>query len=719
MTGLGNAALSAGSLTRMLQPKSVAVIGASEKANYGGRLMGNLIKQGYAGAIYPVNPGSSDIFGYRCYGSLTDIQEEIDLAVVIVKAELTEAMLRQCEEKRVGSVLIISAGFREQGTPEGAARELMLREWSERTGIPVCGPNCLGIGSSASRLWAASASSIGEDLLPSSGSVALLSHSGATAFGPLLNRGKDYGVSYRYIVSTGNETCVSMIGFADWMLDDPEVRVIGLFIEGIHDGPAFGRLADKALQLGKPIVALKIGESEVGRKAAASHTASLTGDRQVFEAFCRQKGVLLAKDYDEFLNLARCFDSGRELAGNRLAVLSHSGGIGGFVGDKLGSAGMEVPPLSQACRDRIDALLTGFGTSGNPLDLSGAMQSEHLVRIMDILESEEQLDGYVFATHGKPPFLERLGLIYGKLKKPLYLVWTGSQEDPALARARELGLPIFFLPDKLAVTLQRLRQFRAASERPAYEDAGAAAAVEFEPLDVPKDAAGTLSEYDGKRLLRRIGIASPAGYYLERNGDLDALLRSVPFDGRKYAAKIVSRTITHKSDRGGVALRLGEPETVAHFYENQVLRSSDAGSIDGMLLEEMIGEKVELILGSAMDPQFGPVVMVGLGGIYTELFRLVSWRVAPFDREEARRLLEEIQGLPSYLQGYRNTPKMDVEALLDTVSAFSHWVYRLRERVRSVEINPLAVLPEGQGVCALDCVITLSGSSSGERENEG
>ncbi|MFD0696724.1 acetate--CoA ligase family protein [Paenibacillus sp. GCM10027628] len=710
-------------LHRMLNPTSIAVVGASEKMNYGGRLMKNLLQQGYNGQIFPVNPASKAIFGIPCYASLNEIDADIDLAVLIVKAEAIESLLTQCEALQVGSVLIISAGFREQGTEEGAQRERMLTAWSHRTGIPICGPNCLGIGSSASQMWANSASSIGESKLPG-GSVGLISHSGATAFGPLLNRAKDYGVGYRYIVSTGNEASVSMTQFADFMLDDPDVLAVGLFIEGIKDGKAFAKLADKALRLGKPIITLKIGESAVGQKAAVSHTASMTGDQQVFEAFCRQKGIAYARDYDEFVAMVKCCTYSKPLTGSRFAVLSHSGGIGGFVGDKLGAAGLHVPQLQPETIAKIDTLLTGFGTANNPLDLSGTMQTEQLMEIHAALVSETQLDGFIYATHGKSPLVGRLDALDRLSARPLYWLWTGSLEDPVLQEVKKLPVPLFFNPNQLAFTIMKLQSFYERS-RDVVSRITAIASSKVSAVETPlrslaqQSGSRTLTELEGKQVLQSIGISVPDHYYLPVNGELSSFLQAVPFDGESYAAKLVSRTITHKSDSGGVALSLKSAEQVKAFFERRILQSTeDAAAVEGMLLEKMVGEKVELILGSTDDPQFGPVIMIGLGGVLTELFQLVTWRVAPIDKTEAARMLAEIKGLVTYLQGFRHMPEMDMDDLLQTLEIFSHWVYDQQDLLESVEINPLAVLPRGQGVKALDCVITLKPAAEEVRNSE-
>lgn len=218
----------------------------------------------------------------------------------------------------------------------------------------------------------------------------------------------------------------------------------------------------------------------------------------------------------------------------------------------------------------------------------------------------------------------------------------------------------------------------------------------------------TLTEIEGKQVLQSVGISVPENYFLPVDGDIESFLTSMPFDGKRYVAKLVSRTITHKSDSGGVALNLKQPEQVREFFERRIQQSTDTDDdVDGMLLEELVGDKVELILGSTNDPIFGPVVLIGLGGVLTELFQLVTWRVAPFDKEEAKRMLGEIKGLLTYLQGFRNMPETDMDALLQTLETFSYWVYDQHDTIESVEINPLAVLPKGEGVNALDCVITL------------
>ncbi|HET7616348.1 MAG TPA: CoA-binding protein, partial [Bacillales bacterium] len=347
--------------------------------------MENLLAHGYKGKLYPVNPKYNKVLGLKAFPSLEWIKGDIDLAILILRAELIPQLLRQCEQKKVGSVLIISAGFREEGSEKGIEREEWVKEWSERTGIPVCGPNCLGLQSQAVDLCASAASSIGHEPFPA-GSVGLISHSGATAFGPLLNRGKDTGVYFRYILSTGNEAGCSMTEYADAMLEDTEITAVALFIEGIKDGTAFVRLAEKALSLGKPLVVMKIGESEVGQRAAASHTASMTGDQDVFQALCRQKGIAHVKDYDQLLYTLLSFNQKKSLDGKRLVVISHSGGIGGFVSDRLGANGFEVPAFREETVRKTAAENPGFGSSQNPLDLSGTMQTERMPKIFAVLE---------------------------------------------------------------------------------------------------------------------------------------------------------------------------------------------------------------------------------------------------------------------------------------------------------------------------------------------
>ncbi|CAN7275994.1 acetate--CoA ligase family protein [Paenibacillus sp. LjRoot153] len=278
---------------------------------------------------------------------------------------------------------------------------------------------------------------------------------------------------------------------------------------------------------------------------------------------------------------------------------------------------------------------------------------------------------------------------------------------------KKFPIRLFYNPKQLASTLTRLAEFyersrgaelsgEVAANRTTTD--GAAQLQEF----AKQTSSLTLTEIEGKQVLQSVGISVPENYFLPDDGDIESFLTSMPFDGKRYVAKLVSRTITHKSDSGGVALNLKQPEQVREFFERRIQQSTDTDDdVDGMLLEEMVGDKVELILGSTNDPIFGPVVLIGLGGVLTELFQLVTWRVAPFDKEEAKRMLGEIKGLLTYLQGFRNMPETDMDALLQTLETFSYWVYDQHDTIESVEINPLAVLPKGEGVNALDCVITL------------
>lgn len=699
--------MSINSLERMLVPRSIAVIGASEKAGYGGRMMKNLITHSYKGKLYPINPNYERIFGWRAYPSLDQVESDIDLAIIIVKAEKVPQILKQCEQKRVGSVLIISAGFREMGSNEGVSREHQIREWAKRTGIPVCGPNCLGIYSQPMSMWATSASTIGENPV-SDASIGLISHSGATAFGPLLQRGNDFGVSFRYMISTGNEADRSMIDFADAMLEDSEISSVALFIEGIKDGERFIQLSEKALKLGKPLIVMKVGESEVGKRAAESHTASMTGDQEVFKALCTQKGIMLANDYDELLYLAMCFERKKRPSGKRFAVISHSGGIGGFIGDKMGAAGITIPPLQLETRKKVKPLIKGFGSSQNPLDLSGTMQTDRLVSIFQILEDDESFDGYVFATHGTVPFVERLKRIDQSTDKPVYVMWTGSQSSPLLKEVRACSIPTFLSGDKMAITLARILRYmkKAKNASRVKKESSSFRHQNIASLLHSFGNHSTLNEFEGKSFLRSIGIATPRSHFFASREEIIFASGTVDFSHCSYAAKIVSRSITHKSDLGCVALNVSSLEEVLHFYDEKV-QQFPAGHIEGLLLEEMVHDKIELILGSSFDEQFGPVIMVGLGGVFTELFRMVTWRIAPVNASEAEEMIYEIKGLRPYLEGARGNKRRDIEKLIDTIVRFSSVVYDGRNIISNVEINPLAVLPDDKGVVALDCVIHL------------
>ena len=691
-------------MKRLFEPKSICIVGANEKKGYAGRLIRNLQINEYQGNIYPVNPNHSEVLGLKCYPSVSAVGEKIDLAVVVVKARFVLETLKECGECGVGGVLIITAGFREVDPVLGGEQEAEMKRIADQYGMPMIGPNCIGFASIFHSMWSCSISGLPKNPLPK-GSAALISQSGAAGFGPILNIARDHQVGLKYMVSTGNEAVLNMCDYLEYFLADPEIRSVSMLIEGLKDTKRFIRLAEKAKKAGKTIIVIKSGESEVGQRAAKSHTASMTGDIALFNAMCRQYGIIKADDYEELVELARMAQNPNALKGRKICVVSHSGGIGGCTGDRLGKQGFDVPVFTEATRNHIDEYLKGFGSPSNPLDLTGQMRSPNLPDILLTVEKNEEIDAFVIASHGSDERFDNVISAIRQVRHPVYFCWTGSMfQEEGIRKLTALDIPFTLSIDKMAIMLNKLVQaFESQKDAAgtAEEEQGECAAV---ALPVSE---GIISELEAKKILSSAGISVPERWELQ--SEADVVKAAAELKGRKAVMKIVSGTITHKTDVGGVLLGLRtEEELKEGFRKLQELQKNLPG-IESFMLEEMCGEGLDLVLGIREDESFGSVLMLGLGGIYTELFRMISLRLIPARREDIEHAIDEIPGLSKLLSGFRGHIGYDRKALVDAVYGIAEVVQKSEGRISLVEINPLRILTPGQGVVALDCVMELKG----------
>lgn len=695
------------SIDKMLNAKSVAIIGANEKNGYGGRLLKSLINYDYEGDIFPVNQKYSELFGLTCYPSVSAIHKPIDLAAIVVNVKYVIDIVEECARNNVGSVLIISAGFSEIDKEEGLKKERQLAQIAHETGMRIAGPNCFGLANLDKKMWACSVPRIDKSIL-SSVDAGIVSQSGATGFGPLLNQAKDQHVGFKYVVTTGNEADLKIHDFIEYMLDDPKIKVVAALIEGFRDGKECIRVFEKAQKLGKHIVILKIGETQIGARAAANHTASMTGDKEVFNAIVKQYGLIKVDDYDELIQAVRFAQYEKQIEGNKIAVVSHSGGISGFIGDQLGKCGMEVPELSLDSQQKINQHLQNFGSANNPLDLTGKMKTDAINDIARIVEENESMDAFLFATQGTIQDIGKIIEIEENSKLPVYLLWTGSIYDPALDDIKKSKFPIVYLPEKaaklvakLAYTNQKMKESQNISNESKSDD------VIKDIAHYPTDT--YLSEIEGKNLLASIGLPIPTHVKINSRQDFDHL----QLDQAPYVLKIESQTITHKSDIDGVHLNLTSKEDVQSAYlKLEQVQDKYVQEIIGIFLEEMSPEGLDVIIGVQQDEQFGPIMMLGLGGVYTELFKLVTWRALPMQRIEINRMIAEIAGFETILSGYRNQPALDREAFIAALEQISDCVQSNKDHIDSLEINPLRILAQGSGVKILDCLIKMKEDDS-------
>ena len=699
------------SIHRMLNPRSVAIVGATPRLQYGGRMLAAALKAKDRIRVYPVNPRYDEIMETRCYPSVSDLPEPPDVVGIVVPYNRVLDVLRESHEKGTRAAVVISAGFSERGIPERRELQEQVGEFARESGLRISGPNCLGLANVKDDIWISS-SSRGADGL--SGPVGLVCQSGASAFGPFLVRAVDNGVGFSYIVSTGNEADLDFCDFARFLLDDDGTRVIAGFVEGFKDGRKFIRLAQLAAQRGKPIVLIKIGRSELGSRAAGSHTAALTGQDAVYEAAMRQYGVIRVQDYDELLEVSNLLAQSPPPPKPGIAVVSHSGGISSLTADMCGQAGLDLPPLTKPAEDGINEILKGFGWAANPSDVTGFANSESFPEIMTHMINEPGVGTLVVASAGSDAqagqvIAQRdLALQDANGPKALAFLWTGSRgATDGLSRLKASGIPTFYNPNRLASGLKSLLEYHVSRKRIVGRDTTLVVPATAEQLQAVQELRGMarpgLSEHDSKRLLSAWGITPTLEERV--NGEQESVAAADRI-GYPVAVKLDSPDLMHKTEAGAVRLNLAGPGEVAQACR-EIMSNAPAGiHVNGLLVQEMVTGAVEVIAGVSYDQQLGPVLLFGAGGVLAELQDDVTLRLCPIDEEEAMSAIEEIKA-SALLKGYRGGPPADIEALAKTLVQLSQMATQLEGQLSELDINPLMVLPNGKGVKAADALAIL------------
>lgn len=700
----------------MLRPASIAVVGATDRLQYGGRLVNNLLQGGFTGKLYPVNPKRERVFGLPCFPSVAALPEPVDSVAIVIPASGVLASLQECAQRGVKAAVIISAGFAELGDARGQQLQSDLRRLARESGVRVCGPNCLGIGNVAEGIWTTSTLSVEAGAVVGSGPVGLVSQSGATAYGPLMALAKDRGIGFRYVVSTGNEADLEVSDFAEFMLDDPEVKSLALMCEGLRDGQKFLRMARRALTQGKPLTVLKLGRSPVGAAAARTHTGALTGSDEVLSALFRQAGVVRADDYDDLLETANMFAKARVPAGERLGLVSHSGGICGAIGDKCGEMGLAIPALSERTVRRLEEILEGRGAATNPADITYHFMRDTFPVILQAMLEDDSLDLLGVATAGSEQTANAVIQAASTSAKPVLFMWTeGLRNDVALPGLQQSPVPVFYLPGRFAKGIRALIDYRRARLRHAAAG-GAHAGEAMSPARATKRAAdlaallcstsaATLDEHRSKAALSLYGIPATREVLCQGAGEAISAAASL---GYPVAIKAVSASIPHKTEARVVRLGVRTQAELTAAWEEVLAnarRHAPAAAIEGVLVQEMVSGGVEVIAGLSWDPQFGPVLLFGLGGVLVEALGAVSRRLCPIAPDDAREMIAEVKGMERILGGYRGRPEADVDALMDVLCRLSWMGVEAGHLLSGVDVNPLAVLPKGQGARALDALV--------------
>ncbi|SNS96507.1 Acyl-CoA synthetase (NDP forming) [Noviherbaspirillum humi] len=690
-------------ISRLLKPRSVAVIGASaDVKKTAGRPVSYLLKHGFKGAIYPVNPRVESIAGLRCHPDVASLPEVPDVGIVLLGAERAHLAVRELAARGAAAAIVLASGYTETGE-EGARRQKQLLEAAGK--MRLLGPNTIGLVNLTDDIVLSASGALEMAHFPA-GAVGVVSQSGGI-LGALLSRAAARGIGLSKLVSTSNEADLDLSDFIDHLADDEATKVIALYVESVRNPDTFRAAALKAARAGKPIVAFKIGRSEAGAKAAVSHTGALAGADRMYDALFRQVGIIRAQTFADLLDIPAALATGRVLRGNRVAVLTSTGGAGTLVSDNLGVSGFETPPPDEETAARLRALQSGdhAALDRNPIDVTLAGLQPDLLRgaIQALLDSP----GYdalciIVGSSG----LAMPELMAGAIQdcmhtsdKPV-LAYVSPHAPEVAALLTQRGVPAFMAPESCAAALGGMRQaarWRAPSMQPGLQ-------AQASTAELP---VGSLDEAQAKQLFARFGVPGVREAVVKTAAEAERAAREL---GEGVVLKILSNEITHKSDVGGVAVNL-KPEEVGTRLEAMTVevRSNTGIAPDRFLVQEMIKGGTELILGFHRDA-LGSAILLGMGGIAAELFNDTTMRLLPpaggLSRTEALELARELKSWP-LLDGFRGRPKADVDALASAIVAFSEMAAQLGSRLVEAEINPLFVLPEGQGVRAADGVVVL------------
>jgi acyl-CoA synthetase (NDP forming) len=678
-------------LGALLRPRSVAVVGASADASKtGGRPVGYLLKHGFGGEVWPVNPRAAEIGGLRCYADIASLPGAPDVGIVLVGPERAEGAVRDLAARGCQAAIVLAGGYGETGEA-GAAKQSALKRAAGT--MRLLGPNTIGVVNLTDRIVLSASGALEFENLPPGG-LSVVSQSGGI-LGALLSRGAAAGIGFAKLVATGNEGDIEVAEVLDALVDDPATRAVALYLEGLRNAEAFRRAARRAAEAGKPVVAFKVGRSEAGALAAISHTGAMAGADRIYDAFFRSLGVIRAERFSELLEVPAALAQGRRAAGFRVAVLTSTGGAGALVADAVGLAGGTLPPPDTEATGRIAALI-GEAAIGNPVDVTLAGLRPDLFRgaIGALLDSPgyDSLVVVVGSSALAQPDLVAESILEarGGSRKPV-VAYVSPHAPLIAAGLNARGVPASTTPEGIAAILSALaRPIRAPA-------AGTRADV------MPILPTGRLNEVESKALFAHFGI--PATREATARTPAEAQAAAAGLGGR-LVVKLLARDLAHKSDIGGVVLNVAAAE-VAAVTEGLLAKLPEA---EGVLVQEQVSGGIEMILGIVHDPHLGSAVLLGAGGTAAEIFGDTALRMLPLTRSDAEEMVAGLK-VSRILAGYRGAPAADVPALVAAILAFSRMGEALGGRLLEAEINPLFVLPagqgEGQGVRAADGLAVL------------
>jgi acetyl coenzyme A synthetase (ADP forming)-like protein len=699
-------------LESFFSPTSVAIIGAShnpEKLGYA--VLNNIIQAGYKGKLYPVNPKGGTILELPAFASVLDIPDPVDLAVIVIPYKFVPAALEECGKKGVNAVVIISAGFREAGR-DGYERELELVQIGKKYGLRIIGPNCLGVIDTNLPLNATFAAG-----MPPDGPIAFMSQSGALGTA-VLDIAMAGHIGFSKFVSLGNKADISEIDLLEAWGEDPESKVILIYVEGVPDGQKFMQVARQVTRQ-KPVIAIKSGVTAAGSRAVSSHTGSLAGSEAAYKAAFEQAGIIRVDSMESLFDNARAFAYQPLLQGDRIAIVTNAGGPGILATDALERAGLEIIHLSPETTAALDAELPGAASSANPVDVLGDALADRYEHAIKVVLDDPHVDGLmVIVTPQAMTEIEETAHAVGRMaqtsNKPVLGCFMGeSRISAGIDILWDYCVPNYPFPERAAGAFAAMSAYRKERDMPIFTPethTDSMLAVRELFKRVRSEGRVSIGDAEAWTVLESYGFQVPKSRLAETAEQAVSIAEDF---GYPVVMKIASPDILHKTDVGGVRLNIRSASDVRDAFDLMVYRAGryvPGAHIWGCQVQQMVTGGREILLGMSRDPQFGPLVAFGLGGIYVEALKDVSFRVAPFSREEAHEMIREIRSY-RLLEGVRGEPPVDLEALENSLLLISRLVTDFPE-ILELDINPLMVFEKGRGAMAIDMRLVLAPEGS-------
>ena len=700
--------------TQLFDPRAIAVVGVSEDLSRpSSQSVCALIKNDYAGAIYPINPKYEAFEGLPCFSSVLAVPGEIDLVVIGVPAKGVLPIVQECASKGVPFVLILSGGFRETGE-SGIALEKAVLQAAKAGGVRILGPNCLGFVNVHANVFAAFGSMTRPPQLVAGG-VSLVTQSGGFGYSIALSCAEQ-GIGFRHVIATGNESDINSVQLVEALLADALTSSIVVYIEGVHDGRALLEVGRQAMKVGKPIFLWKGGVTEQGAKAAASHTASMTGRYDFYQALFKQTGIVEIQELSDAVDFLQAFAPRKFPNSNGVAVMGVSGGSAIVFADAGERVGLNVVELQESTQTKLSLVVPHMGAVHNPIDLTAGYFSmanqEKLEKALHAVLEDPQVDSLCvnLATTGKSGSLaaaQVLARVSQTTAKPIMIFSSAPKEEFSNAQTvlAQAGIPVLSSPSRVARAMGALLRYRQCQERMRMDEDNAYSSLSFklEGLDALL-AQELLTEVSSKSILSRIGIPFGEDVVLGLQELASPAAPSYP-----VVVKVISQDIPHKTEVGGVKVGVGSAKELSQAIQDiltSVGQRAPKARVEGLLISPMIQDGFEMIVGVIKDQVFGPVVVVGAGGIYTEVLSDLSCRLAPFGTQTAMEMIAELKCF-AILQGARGRQSLDMPALANALVLLSHFAFEHQEHIVEIDINPLFVLPKG--VVGADALIVLGG----------